>query len=247
MTKDPSETAGFGGFPTTSWTYLEATPDRNAPGYREHVNRLILDYWRPVFYFLRARGYPLTAAEDLTQEFLLRLRDRDLIRRADPARGRFRTFLLAVLKHFLSDQGPRAGRQKRFEEGLVSVSSLLGEEDRSYEPGTEETPERVYMKKWAAELVDKVREQLRQRCEQEGRLLAFQVFAAATLDTPPGRPPTQEALAARFGLTRDQVRYALKQATDWYAELLRARVRLEVCSDADVGQEIRDLLALIRT
>jgi RNA polymerase sigma-70 factor (ECF subfamily) len=244
MTKDPSATAGFGGFPTTSWTFIEAMPDRADPGYREHVNHLILDYWRPVFYFLRARGYPLTAAEDLTQEFLLRLWDRDLIRRADPTRGRFRTFLLAVLKHFLSDQGPRACRQKRFEEGLVCVSSLLGEADRSYEPATEETPERVYMKKWAAELVGKVREQFRQRCEQDGRLLTYQVFAAS-LDTPAGRPPTQEALAARFGLSRDQVRYAWKQATDWYAELLRARVRLEVCSDADVGEEIRDLLALI--
>jgi RNA polymerase sigma-70 factor (ECF subfamily) len=246
MTNDPSTSAGFGGFPTTSWSFIEATPDRDAPGYREHVNRLILDYWRPVFYFLRARGYPLPAAEDLTQAFLLRLWDHDLIRRADPARGRFRTFLLAVLKHFLSDQGPRASRQKRFEEGLVRVSSLLGEEDRSYEPATEETPDRVYMKKWAAELVGKVREQLQKHCEQESRLLAYQVFAAATLDAPPGRPPTQEALAARFGLSRDQVRYALKQATDWYAELLRARVRLEVNSDADVGQEIRDLLDLIR-
>ena len=69
ISNDPSAAAGFGGFPTTSWTYIEAMPDRNAPGYREHMNRLILDYWRPVFYFLRARGYPLTAAEDLTQEF----------------------------------------------------------------------------------------------------------------------------------------------------------------------------------
>src|SRR4051812_15632506 len=104
-----------GRFPTTAWSVLRDLPDRESPEFRAAMDPLIAAYWRPVVAFLRARGHPVHEAEDLTQAFFARAFERDWLRRADPARGRFRTFLLAVLARFVADQGPkRASRQQGF-------------------------------------------------------------------------------------------------------------------------------------
>jgi RNA polymerase sigma-70 factor (ECF subfamily) len=94
-------------FPTTTWNMVLAAKDRQSAGYLDAMNRCIAGYWKPVFYFVRSRGYPLERAEDLTQEFFLQFMDREWIRRADPQRGRFRTFLLTVLVRFLSESPSR--------------------------------------------------------------------------------------------------------------------------------------------
>lgn len=91
---------------------IQAAQDRDDPACMEATSRCIAAYWWPVFYFLRAKGYPLHRAEDLTQEFFLRFCQRGWIEPADPQRGRFRTFLLTILTRFLADQGTeRAPRQ----------------------------------------------------------------------------------------------------------------------------------------
>src|SRR5262249_8139641 len=158
-----------------------------------------------------------------------RLLERDWVRRADPQRGRFRTCLLTLLTRFLSDQGPgRAPRQHAFEQQVVSVGDLVGDAERSYEPPAGETPEAVFLKQWAAALVRDVLQRLRQLYQDEGHAVRYDLFAAVHYPADPAERPSQQALAERFGVTRDQVRYALNQAEGQFASLLRAEVRGQV-------------------
>ena len=215
---------------------VQAAGDREHSKYLPAINRFIAAYWKPVFYFLRVKGYPYHQAQDLTQEFFSRFLERDWLKKADPERGRFRNFLLAILKRFLSDQGPhRAPRQKQFEQGVVSIEKLISDEERSYEPATSETPEEVFMKRWAAALVQNVLEQLRQLCENEGHPVWYDVFIATHYPAASTQQVTQQALATRLGLTRDKVRYALEEAKKRFNQLLRGEIQGQVGSKATIG------------
>ena len=233
-------------FQTTAWSLIQAMKNRDASQYLPAMNRFIAGYWKPVFYFLRARGCALHQAEDLTQEFFARCLEGDWIQRADPRRGKFRALLLTVLKGFLSDQGPkRAPRQKKFERQLVSIEGLVGDAERAYEPATNETPDEIFMKRWAAALVESVLARLREDCERLDRPLWYQVFVAVHYPASHDERPSQQALAGRLGVSREQVRYGLEQATQRFRQHLRQEVRDQVGPKADVGQEIRELMALL--
>jgi RNA polymerase sigma factor (sigma-70 family) len=243
MANDLSASASGGGFPTTAWSFIRAAQDPEHPEYVRAMNQFIARYWKPIYYFLRVKGHPRHRAEDLTQEFFTRFLERDWLRRADPERGRFRTFLLSVLVRFLSDQGDaRAPRQKVFERRFVSVSSLLADEDRTWGPPAGETPEAIFMRQWAATLLADVRGRLRKLCGDRDHADWYDIFEAAHGD---GDSTSQQRLAERFHLSRDQVRYALEQVQKWFVVLLRAEVRDQVGSEADVGDEIRELMTLL--
>src|SRR5262249_45651192 len=139
----------------------------------------------------------------------------------------------------------RAPRQQTFEHQMVSVSTLLRSEDQSYEPPAHLSPEAIYMKQWAASLIRQVRDRLQMRCLAEGRPLWYDLFLVVHWADDPARQPTQEALAHRFGLTRDQVRYALEQTAEWFATLLRAELRDQVATEEDIDAEIRELMELL--
>jgi DNA-directed RNA polymerase specialized sigma24 family protein len=234
-----------GRFPTTVWSMVQAarSDDPNSP---EAMNRFISGYWRPVFYFLRAKGYPLHRAEDLTQEFFLRMFERDWIRTADANRGRFRTFLLTILNRFLSDQGPaRAPKQIVFDQSLVSVSALVGERERTFEPSDRQTPEQIFMKQWAKSVVANSRNNLEAWCRQQGRTDWFEIFTSMHFFDSDTQRPTQQALADRLRISRDQVRYGMEETTRQFAEFLRAEVAEQVESSGEIDDEIRELETLI--
>jgi RNA polymerase sigma-70 factor (ECF subfamily) len=243
MANDESSPRASGQFPTTAWTFIRKAQEQPPDGSNPEFDRFLASYWRPVFYFLRAKGLPLDEAEDLTQAFFLRFLERDWLKRADQARGKFRTFLLTLLNRFLSDRGAsRAPRQEVFDRTMVSVHGLLGDAERTYEPAGGETPEDVFMRQWAAAVVDRVLKRLRQFYEEEGRPAWYELFAAHHLVGPGETRPTQEMLGARHGMTRDQVRYALEVTERRFRHYLREEAGDQVTSDADVGEEIHDLL-----
>jgi RNA polymerase sigma-70 factor (ECF subfamily) len=244
MPDDVSSSEPFGDFPTTHWSLVAAAQshgEQSAAAY----NGLLSRYWKPVFYYVRARGRSLEIAEDLTQEFFFRFLERDWIRKVDPERGRFRAFLLTLLKHFLSDMGPnRVARQRRFEAGLVSVSTLLSDEDRCFEPPTDESAESIFLQQWASELLERVRRETRRVCEAEGRLLWYELLEAGVLADDAGTSGTQPELARRFGVTRDQVRYGLEQGKARFERLLRSELRSEGADELEIEDEIRELLRI---
>jgi DNA-directed RNA polymerase specialized sigma24 family protein len=243
MTRDTTTRSTTGLFPATAWTLIRHAQQLPQAQYEASRNEFLARYWKPVFCFLRARGYPPAEAEDLSQGFFVRFLEKDALRKADREKGRFRTFLLTILDRFLSDlQDPRRqSRQRRFERGWVSISTLGTPEDRSFEPSEDETPDAVFMKQWAAALMRSVQEQLRRRCEDASRPEWYALFASLYGEDADGAHPTQAALAERSGLSLDQVKYALDQTRGWFTAALVDEVRQHVDSDEDVMIEIREL------
>jgi RNA polymerase sigma-70 factor (ECF subfamily) len=209
------------------------------------MNRLMTAYWKPVFCYLRARGHSTQDAEDRTQEFFLRFLVKGWLRPADPRRGRFRDFLLTLLQRFAYDQTVRAKVQTKFEQGFASVHSLVQEGDRAYEPPARQTPEEAFRTQWKAKVLAAVRASLRDYYEglnKPKEWQRFEIFAAFQFVDRSEDQPTQDALAARFGVSRDQVRYALEEVGKRYARFVRQELRDQVSSEEDVEAEIRELL-----
>jgi RNA polymerase sigma factor (sigma-70 family) len=233
-------------FPTTAWSMIDDVKAEQPAERLAAMNRFIVGYWRPIYRFIRAKGHRHDAAEDLTQEFLLKFLDRDWLAKADASRGRFRNYLLAILKRFLADEGSgRAPRQKVFDQGLVPVSALVRDEERSFDPPHMELPEDVFMRHWAQALVEEVRSELDAWCRQRGRPDWCAIFTAHHFPAAGCEALTQQALAERFRSSRDQIRYALEQTNQEFARLFRAAVAGQVASDAEIDAEIRDIERLV--
>ncbi len=232
-------------FPSTAWSCIEAVRDPQHPKYVLAVNRLITTYWRPAFYFLR-RKYPTAAdPEGLTQQFFLSLVTKGWLARADQTRGRFRDLLQTMLKRFAFDQTVRAPEQAKFEQRFVSIQSLMQDSDRAFEPTGGESPEEAFDKAWQTALLRTVRDNLQAHyaatCDA-AEWQRFEIFAALHFAEPSAQQPTQDALARRFGITRDQVPYALEQVRKRWERLLRQEIRDQTGADLDVEAEIRQLL-----
>lgn len=235
-------------FPTTAWSMVRAAQNCDSPAYLTAMNRCIAAYWRPVFCFLRARGYAFHRAEDLTQEFFLRFYERDWIARADQQRGRFRTFLLTILTRFLADRGnQRAPRQDVFENRLVAISALMSEAERSFEPPDNRTPEEIFMQQWARAVIAHVQRCLEGWCAEQGRPDWYRMFYRVYFPSPDGPRVTQQALADLLHLTRDQVRYGLEEVNRQFVELLRAEVAEQAGEGVDLDTEIQELQSLLGT
>src|SRR5437588_508795 len=122
---------------------------------REALGKLIETYWRPLYFFIRRKGYTAVEAEDLAQSFFTTFLEKDFLKSVERGRGRFRSFLLVALDHFLANEYDKARALKRG--GAHSIISLdFADAERRYaaEPATNDTPERLYMRKWARILTD---------------------------------------------------------------------------------------------
>jgi len=149
--------------------------------------------------------------------------------------------LLSAIR-FLSDRGPkRLPKQKLFDQRLVSVSALVGDEDRTFEPADDEMPEKVFMKRWAEAVLANARRHLEIWCYSKSRPDWYEIFCT-THFPPPGTPHlAQQAIADRFHCTRDQVRYGLEEVRRQFLEFLRAEVADQAGSDADLDIEVGEL------
>jgi RNA polymerase sigma-70 factor (ECF subfamily) len=161
-------------FPTTLWTLvLNAASPAKAEGSAALVS-LRESYWYPLYAFVRRRGYDREEARDLTQEFFLRILEGRCLDRADPGKGRFRSFLLTSFRFFLSDESDRARAQKRGGGAVLPFAIASGEERFEREPRDEETPERIYERRWAFSVLERTLIQLRREFEEHSRVEHFE-------------------------------------------------------------------------
>jgi RNA polymerase sigma factor (sigma-70 family) len=236
--------AGRNAFPTTHWTLVIA-----AGGNRSSLERagalesLCGGYWYPVYAFIRRRGYSPEQAQDLTQEFFLRIMSGVFFERADPDMGRFRSFLLGAVQNFLSDTSDREKSQKRG--GGVPALSLnfeTGESNYAREPWDTETPERIFQRKWARTLLDRVMENLSAEFSANGRLDVFQRIKGYL--TGDGDAKYAE-LGAELSLSESGVKSAIRRMRQRYRELLRTEVVSTVADPSEVDPELQFLLRAI--
>jgi len=236
----------MGYFPTTAWSLIDKAGSPGGANQLAATNRFISSYWRPVYYWLRAKGKSHHDAADLTQSFFAALLERNWIQSADPQRGRFRNFLLTVLKRFLSDRSPaRLPNQAAFEQRIVNVASLVTEADRQFEPATEETPDKVFMRQWAGAVIATVMARLRGWCDEQGRPDWYLMFEATHWPQPGRKRIAQRKTAEHFSVTRDQVRYALEQTQEKFVLLMREELREQVSEDSELETEVAELQSLV--
>src|SRR5437660_8446724 len=158
MSDEPRNTAGrqtmhtlpgSSQFPATRWTLVVAAGDPHRKEARSALVSLCENYWYPLYAYLRRRGCPPDQAQDLTQEFFIRVLEGRYLDRADPEKGRFRSFLLTSLKFFVADEHDRLREHKRGGGAIVPLESSFGEERYKREPATDDTPERIIERRLA--------------------------------------------------------------------------------------------------
>ncbi len=232
-------------FATTHWSVVLAAGDASSPEAQSALERLCRAYWYPLYAHVRRHGYSPEDAQDLTQEFFARLLTKHWLSTADRNRGRFRTFLLGAFSHFLANEWHRARCEKRGGgREQVSWDQAMAENRYLAEPADELTPEKIYQKRWAATLLEKVLSQLRAEHVAAGKDAFFEVakdFLWGEKNTVP-----QAELAAEFGLSEGALRVAVHRLRRRYRELLRAEIAQTVASPDQVDEELRELLAVLR-
>ncbi len=198
-------------------------------------------YWRPIYAFIRNRGHSAEDTQDLTQSFMIELLDRDLVTRADAERGRFRSFLLGACKFFLSHERERSKAQKRG--GHVSILSFDFESGETFyqrEPSHDETPERMFERRWALTVLETVLDQLRNDYRDRNKLDQFETLAPFITAGDPAVPYTE--VAETLGLTANTAKVAVHRLRQRYRELLRSEVRATLSDSSDVDAELQELL-----
>ena len=210
------------------------------------LETLCRTYWYPLYAFVRRQGHEAQDAEDLTQEFFARFLAKEYFERADPARGRFRDFLLACLKHFLSEQWRQAGRLKRGGgQSIISWDSLTAEERYQSEPADPVTPEKVYDRRWALTLLEQALARLREEQSAAGKAEVFAQLRDYLWGEGGGSHYAE--IAAHLGLTEGALKVMVHRLRQRYRELLREEVAHTVSAMHEIDDELRYLVAVIRS
>jgi len=201
------------------------------------------NYWFPLYAFVRRSGHTAEDAQDLTQEFFARLLAQRFLAKADRQKGKFRSFLLGTLKHFLADQWDRVRAQKRGGgQTVISFDSLDAEARYRLEPASDLTPERMFEKQWALSLLDHVLSRLHAEMAAAGKSALFE----AVKDTLTGvRSITYAAIGAELGMTEGAVKVAAHRMRRRYRALLQEEIAQTVASSDEIGDEIRYLLSCL--
>jgi len=201
-------------------------------------------YWYPLYAYVRRKGYPVPEAQDLTQEFFARLLARNYFRALDRRNGKFRSFLLACLEHFLAKQWVRAHAQKRG--GGLAVLSLdeEGAEERySAERADLLTPERLYERRWALALLERALARLGEESNGAGKQALFEhlrpYLSGADSAISYGE------LASQLGTSEGALKVASHRLRRRYGELVREEVAHTVASPGEIDEELQNLFAAL--
>jgi RNA polymerase sigma-70 factor (ECF subfamily) len=232
-------------FTTTQWSRVQQAKEGSDSEAREALEELCQIYWHPLYAFIRRQGSDPEAAQDLTQAYFTELLEKDLLQVVDPAAGRFRSFLLASLKHFISHERDKERAQKRgggtptFSLEADTAEMRLGDG-----PADELTPEQVFERQWALTVLERSLERLHQAALESDTATNFERLKPF-LTGEQANAPYRE-LAAELGMTESAVSTAVHRLRKSFGVMLRAEVAETVADPADVDDEIRHLLGVIQ-
>lgn len=232
--------SGAGRFATTHWSVVLQAGQPKDPGYKQALEALCRSYWFPLYAYLRRNGYNNQQAEDYTQAFFCRLLEKHVIGMADSKRGKFRSFLLSTLKHFLSDEYDRAQAQKRGGgRKLLSIDFTAAENQYALEPAYSLSPEKLFDKSWALTVLERTMSRLKAELTAQNKQDLFdhlKIYLTSEKDSIPYREK-----AAEMNLTEGNVRTAVHRLRRRYRKLLRDEIAQTVTADNQVDEEIDDL------
>lgn len=218
-----------------------AAKRRSGTHARRALEELIGSYWYPVYAFMRRQGQARQEAEDLAQEFFTRLLEKNYLKQVDQARGRFRSFLLASLKHFLSNERDKARALKR---GggvrVVRLDAALAEARYAVEPVDAMTPERLFDRRWALSVLEQVLERLRLEHSRVGKAAMFEKLKDSLMCASGGIGYAR--LAGELDMSEGAVKVAVHRMRRRYRDLLREEIAQTVDGSDQVDEEIRYLM-----
>lgn len=234
-----------GRFPNTCWTVVRQARNGEADVQTTRaLEDICAGYWLPIYAFIRRTGVRPAEAEELTQEFLMRMVQGEYLANAERERGRLRTFLLACVKHFLSGQRRTANRLKRGGGQVpVSIDQAVAEFGYAAEPADDLTPEALFERRWAKSLMNQVMENLAGQMEQEGKRPLFDALLPFThLDA---KPATIAEVAAKLGMNEAAVKMAISRLRQRLRDNLREAVAETLGPGDDLEEEMLHLRSLL--
>ena len=227
-------------FDTTRWSIIAAAGGSDPEAAQAALSTLCEAYWYPLYAFIRRWGADPDTARDLTQAFLASLLERRDIEHVRPERGRFRTFLLASVKHFLMNEAAR-GRAMKRGGGVPTLPLAFDEAEGRYqfEPVDQTTPETLYERRWALTVLERVIATVQARWQRAGRGAEFDVLKASLLGEGP--PGGYAAAAAKLGTSEGAVKVAIHRLRKAFRAELKAAIAETVSDPADVDEELKYL------
>jgi RNA polymerase sigma factor (sigma-70 family) len=233
------------GFVTTQWSVVLAAQG-SSPAADAALETLCRRYWRPLFGFVRRSGFNREEAEDLTQGFFARLlerRDLDAVRKE---KGRLRSYLLVALKHFLVNERQRASAIKRGEgRRVLSLDEMRENEHGEFEPADPLTVDQIYQRTWANTVLDQVLVRLQAEYEAAANASLFGKLKVLLADEPDR--PSQAEMAAELNMNENALKQAFHRFRQRYRQALREEIAHTVATPGDVEDELRHLIAALRT
>jgi RNA polymerase sigma-70 factor (ECF subfamily) len=231
-------------FLTTRWSMVLSAGGERTPEAERALESLCQAYWFPLFAHVRRSGRTAADAEDLTQAFFEKLLEKRWLADADRERGRFRSFLLGSLKHFLANEWDKAHAAKRGgRHRIIALDAETAEHRLQMEPADDASPDKAFDRRWALAVLDAVLVRLRGEFAASGKAEMFD-HLKGTLEVG-GTDVPYAQLAAGLGMTPGAVRVAAHRLRRRYRELLRDEIAQTVAAGEDVADELRHLIAAI--
>lgn len=230
-------------FPSTLWTVVLKARDAAAPDRCQALERLIQAYWKPLYHFIRRKGNDPEASKDIAQGFFAALLEKNFLQYVERDRGKFRTFLLTALEHYMADEYDRSRARKRGG-GRTPLSLDFGdaETDAPLEPAGTDTPERVFRRDWALRVMSQAMEILRSEFERARRLPEFDALRLHLAARGPDAPSYAESAKA-IGVTEAEARNRIHRVRSRYREAILEVIRSYTHGENEAREELGDLFA----
>jgi DNA-directed RNA polymerase specialized sigma24 family protein len=231
-------------FTTTHWSVMLAARQSDLPLAHEALERLCQTYWFPLYAYIRRQGETDDAAKDLTQGFFARFLEKNYLGQVHREKGKFRSFLLGSLKHFLSDEWDKNRAQKRGGgQALVPLDASSADERYRLEPVDAMDAEKLFERRWVLALLEQARLKLEAEYAAAGKARLYACLSDC--DSADAEAPTYAALAAELKMSESAVKSALHRMRQRYRELVRLEVANTVQSPAEIDEELRYLITVI--
>jgi RNA polymerase sigma-70 factor (ECF subfamily) len=232
-------------FATTRWSAVLAAGRRTSPDAARALDQLCRIYWFPLYAWVRRQGHPPHDAQDLIQGFFARLLEKDDLAAVDPARGKFRSFLLAALKHYVANEQDRVHAWKRGgRHEFVPFETDAAESRYGAEPADNLSADRIYDRRWALTVLEQVMARLRAEFRSRGRETLFDQLKSCLTGERLDQPYAD--LARSIGVSESAVKVAVHRLRQRYRELLRDEI-VQTLGDANaVEEELRHLMDALR-
>jgi RNA polymerase sigma factor (sigma-70 family) len=231
-------------FATTHWSVVLTAGRSDTTRAQDALTKLCQTYWYPLYTYVRRRGYSTHDAQDATQAFFAHLLERHSIAAADPNRGRFRSFMLGVMNHFLANERDKAAAQKRGG-GAILLPLQFDTAETRYcrEPSDNTTPEQNYERRWAMTLLEEVLRRLANEYQQDGRADLFAELNPCLVGERANQPYAK--LADKLGVSENTVKSAVHRLRQRYRQLLRDEIANTVANPGEVDEELRYLFSIL--